>query len=297
LLDNKNKFCKVWENKHYDKTIKGNERYVLEQITQYAITSNSDNDNTPIIHIRFDIQNFDQNVVNDFITFIVDKFKLKGIPSINNISAISEKRVISFDNENQEMEKTKQHIIYTAGANLHEIRYFNGIDINKTICNDIITMYETFGIEAARATLVREIIYAYELAGSGVNYHHVSLLVDLMTINGHMTSIDRHGMNKSDVGPLSKASFETPVDKLQTAAVFGEVDNMNGVSSRIMAGLVVKGGTGLCNVLLDTEAIQNSEFMISAAQKYTRNYNEIVENNIMADLINRDEEDEGFVPM
>lgn len=296
LLDIKSKFCKVWENKHYDKTIKGNEKIVLEQITQYAIISNSDNDQIPIIHIRFDIQNFDQNIVNDFITFVVDKFKLKGIPAITNISAISEKRVLSFDNENQDMEKSKQHVIYTAGANLYDIRYFNGIDINKTICNDVVAMYETFGIEAARATLVREIIYAYELAGSGVNYHHVSLLVDLMTINGYMTSIDRHGMNKSDVGPLSKASFETPVDKLQTAAVFGEVDNMNGVSSRIMAGLVIKGGTGLCNVLLDTEAIQNSEYMISAAQKHAKDNVEIVENNIMLDLINRNDDEGGFVP-
>lgn len=298
LLDIKSKFCNMWERKHADKTIKKEERRVLERITQVAIISNTDYDKVPIIHIRFNIINFDINIVNDFIDHIIDKLKLKGISSITDISAINEERTLTFDNEINDIEKSKQYVIYTAGSNLYDIRYLNGIDINKTICNDVITIYETFGIEAARASLLREITYAYKYAGSGVNYHHISVLIDQMTFNGYMTSVDRHGMNKSDVGPLTKASFEKTVDHLQTAAMFGEVDHMNGVSSRIMTGLVVKGGTGLCNVILDTDMIQNSEFTEDIGQKYVTTYNEISENNVMVDLINKPEEESGmFIPL
>lgn len=297
LLDIKSKFCNIWEKRHSDKTIKKEEKYVFEKVTQIALLSNTDYDKIPIIHIRFDMTDFDMTILNDFIDYIIDKFKLKGIASISNISAINEERVLTFDNENNDIEKKKQYVIYTMGINLYDIRYINGIDINRTICNDVIAMYETFGIEAARSTLLREIIYAYERAGSSVNYHHVSVLIDLMTFNGYLTSIDRHGMNKSDVGPLSRASFEKTVDQLETAAVFGEIDHMNGVSSRIMAGLVIKGGTGLCNVILDTEMIQNSEFTEDIGQKYVKTYNEISGNNFMTDIINRTEENDMFIPV
>ena len=299
LLDIKSRFCSMWERRHSDKGIKKEERHVFEKITQVAILSNTDYDKTPIIHVRFYMTDFEESIVNDFIDHVVDRFKLKGIPSITNISAINEERVLTFDNENNDIEKKKQYVIYTVGTNLYDIRYLNGIDIYKTICNDVVAMYETFGIEAARATLLREIIYAYERAGSGVNYHHVSVLIDLMTFNGYLTSIDRHGMNKSDVGPLSRASFEKTVDQLITAAVFGEVDHMNGVSSRIMAGLVIKGGTGLCNVILDTDMVQKSEFTEDIGQKYIKTYNEIGKNNVIADILDRPAEEtpDIFIPV
>lgn len=298
LLDIKSKFCNAWEKRHSDKSLKKEEKYVLEKVIQLAILSNTDYDKIPILHIRFDMLDFDISTLNDFIEYVIDKFKLKGISSISNISTINEERVLAFDNENNDIEKKKQYVIYTMGTNLYDIRYLNGIDINRTITNDVIAMYETFGIEAARSILLREIIYAYERAGSGVNYHHVSVLIDLMTFNGYMTSIDRHGMNKSDVGPLSRASFEKTVDQLQTAAIFGEIDYMNGVSSRIMAGLVIKGGTGLCNIILDTDMIQNSEFTEDIGQKYVKTYNDISGNNIMSDIINRTtEENDMFIPV
>jgi DNA-directed RNA polymerase II subunit RPB1 len=298
LLDIKSKFCNMWEKRHSDKSIKKEEKHVLEKVTQIAILSNTDYDKVPIIHIRFDMIDFNMTTLNDFIDHVVDRFKLKGIPSITNISAVNEERVLTFDNENNDIEKKKQYVIYTMGINLYDIRYLNGIDLNRTISNDVIAMYETFGIEAARATLLREIIYAYERAGSGVNYHHVSVLIDQMTFSGYMVSIDRHGMNKTDVGPLSKASFEKTVDVLSTAAVFGEIDHMNGVSSRIMAGLVIKGGTGLCNVILDTDMIQNSEFTEDIGQKYVKTYNDISGDNFMSDVMNKptDEESDMFVP-
>ena len=41
-----------------------------------------------------------------------------------------------------------------------------------------------------------------------MNYRHLSLLIDTMTYKGQLMSIDRHGINRGDVGPLAKSSFE-----------------------------------------------------------------------------------------
>jgi hypothetical protein len=45
-----------------------------------------------------------------------------------------------------------------------------------------------------------------------------------MTRAGKLMSADRYGINKNDIGPLAKASFEETEKILLRAAVFGEVD-------------------------------------------------------------------------
>jgi DNA-directed RNA polymerase II subunit RPB1 len=80
-----------------------------------------------------------------------------------------------------------------------------------------------------------------------------------MTNNGNIIAINRHGINRLDTDPLSKASFETTVDLLLNAAMFNETDHMRSVSSRIMGGLTIKGGTCLCELIMDNNMLENSE--------------------------------------
>ena len=111
-----------------------------------------------------------------------------------------------------------------------------------------------------------------------------------MTNVGTLTSIDRHGLNKLDTDPFSRASFEKTVEQLINAAVFNEVDHMKSVSSRIMAGLCIKGGTGLCNLILDKELLENSEYTTDIGQLYKKTYNDIsVKSHIEID-------DDVFIP-
>ena len=51
-----------------------------------------------------------------------------------------------------------------------------------------------------------------EGGSGGINYNHLSLLVDFMTHTGDITSIDRHGLGKLDIDPMSKASFEKTME-------------------------------------------------------------------------------------
>jgi hypothetical protein len=68
-------------------------------------------------------------------------------------------------------------------------------------------------------------------------------------------SVDRYGINKLDIGPLAKASFEETERILLKAAVFGEMDPVTGVSANIMAGQPIRGGTAFSDILLDEVAL------------------------------------------
>lgn len=262
LLDIQSKFCDMWESRFQDlKKISKEERSVLEKITRCGIVSNSDNDPTPVIHIRFDMNDFTIDTINSFIDSIIDNLKMKGINNISDVFDPSEEAYIDMDNAEHEIKNSKEYVIFTSGINMYDIRYINGIDISRTICNDVMQIYDIFGIESARIALLREITTMLERAGTFVNYHHLSVLVDLMTRDGFMISIDRHGMGRTDAAPLGKVSFEKPVEQLLIASVFNEEDPLHGVSARIMTGNVIKGGTGLCDLIFNSEMIEKSEFI------------------------------------
>jgi DNA-directed RNA polymerase II subunit RPB1 len=281
LLDIKSQFCFTWEKRYQDiKTLKRENKQLIEKVTQLAILSNTDNDDVPVIHLRFDLQNFNHLTLVNFMNMFVDDFKLKGMPNIDDIigDKAAEERYLSFDNEDKSLEKKSEYMIITKGINMNAIRNIIGVDLNRTYCNDIITTYEVFGIEAARNLIIREIIDVLQKNGSSTNYQHVSIFGDLMTNIGTLTSIDRFGLNKLDTDPLARASFEKTVDQLVTAAIFNEVDYMKSVSSRIMAGLCIKGGTGICNLVLDKDLLENSEYTTDSSQLYNKTYEDITVN-------------------
>ncbi len=53
-----------------------------------------------------------------------------------------------------------------------------------------------------------------EFDGSYVNYRHLAILCEVMTCRGHFMAITRHGINRTDHGPLQQCSFEETVDIL-----------------------------------------------------------------------------------
>ena len=88
-------------------------------------------------------------------------------------------------------------------------------------------------------------------AGSSLNPRHIQVLVDTMTFSGNIMSIDRFGINRSNYGPIAKASFEEMTDQLYRSAIFGEVDNCNGVSANVLFGQEANCGTGCSDILFD----------------------------------------------
>jgi DNA-directed RNA polymerase II subunit RPB1 len=150
----------------------------------------------------------------------------------------------------QEYQKIEQYVVDTVGTNLLEILGTPGVDQRRTFSNHILEINQVLGIDAARNSIIRELEDVFE---TYINYHHLSLLADKMTSRGVPISIDRHGVNKSDSGPLAKASFEETDTVLLNAAQMGELDPVTGVTANIMFGQPIPGGTGMSQVLLDED--------------------------------------------
>ena len=67
-----------------------------------------------------------------------------------------------------------------------------------------------------------------------------------MTFKGQVLGITRFGISKMRDSTLMLASFEKTTDHLFDAAYRGAVDNICGVSEKIIMGKPVSLGSGLC---------------------------------------------------
>jgi len=285
LLDIKTKFMSYWYyNSQNTKSMKKIEKEIFTRINRLAILSSSEDNKEQIIHIRFSLNSFDYGILSDFLTLILDQISLKGMDNILGTFLIEDENIIEFK-EDGSLTTEKENVVVTEGINLHHLKKFKNIDFTRTICNDIHTTLKNYGIEAARTILMKELINTFASGGiDNINHNHLSLLVDFMTSNGEITSIDRHGLGKLDVDPLSKCSFEKTMDHLVQASVFNETDHCKSVSSKIMVGQVIPGGTGAFNLVLDTEKLVNSEYTTDEANKYGE-YKNIESDPLMLDII------------
>jgi len=179
---------------------------------------------------------------------------IRGIKGIEGSRVGNNNQAWAYNEKEEKLVRTPEYYIDTDGINLQAILALPEVDQTTTRSVDVWEMYETYGIEGARNTLLEEIRTVLRTNGAYVNYHNLSLLVDLMTHNGSLTSISRFGFNKLDKSPISKSSFEMTVEQLKLAALSNETDDMQNVSARIMFGQAIRGGTGKCDLVLDESA-------------------------------------------
>jgi DNA-directed RNA polymerase beta' subunit len=156
---------------------------------------------------------------------------------------------------------TKQDIwvLDTIGTNLLEILGLDYINASKTFSNDIVEIFNVLGIEAARQTILNELVEVIAFDGTYINYHNYSVLVDRMTYTNKMISIFRHGINNDNIGPIAKASFEETPEMFLKAARHAELDTLRGISANIMCGQEGLFGTSSFQVYLDIEQMQKME--------------------------------------
>lgn len=181
---------------------------------------------------------------------ILNSIVIRGVPGIR--AATFRKHADLLTNVDGEYKPIEQYVIDTDGTNFMEVMNHPAVDGSRIYSTHVHDIYSLLGVEATRACLLSELIGLFEEAG--VNYRHLGILCDIMTRNGRLMSIDRYGINKSDNGPLAKASFEETEKILLKAALFGEVDPITGVSANIMTGQAIRAGTSFTQILLDETA-------------------------------------------
>ena len=141
--------------------------------------------------------------------------------------------------------------IQTEGVNFEAAWAFEEglLDFNEVKCNDVYRILHTYGVEAARRSIVSEITAVFGVYGINVNLRHLNLIADFMTRNGEYVPMNRIGMNICS-SPLLQMSFETTCTFLTKAAQEGLMDNMDSPSARIVLGKVPRLGTGAFELMV-----------------------------------------------
>lgn len=262
LLTIKMGLAMFWEDITNDqKGYKKKEKELILGISTLCVFSSRESDDTITLDVRVDFKDYDMTTISDTNQFLRERFRIKGVPGVIKAMCKEELRK-SFHPNTGALVEEQEYVITIqtqSGSTMRNLIMYEEIDIIRTTTNDVFTIYQLLGIEATRSALIREINNVFSSEGHSINHQHVSILIDIMTHGGSVTPVNRYGINKLDTDPLSRASFEKTVDQLLQAAVFQEVDRVNSVSSRIMLGRVINGGTGMVSLLLDTERFEKTE--------------------------------------
>ncbi len=155
---------------------------------------------------------------------------LKGIKGI--------KRVVIRKEENGE------YVLYTEGSSLKEVLEIDGVDVTRTRTNNVNEIYEVMGIEAARKALIHEATETLKEQGLNVDVRHIMLVSDIMTVDGEVKPIGRHGISGEKASVLARAAFEVTVSHLLDSGMSGDVDELRGVTENVIVGQPIRLGTG-----------------------------------------------------
>lgn len=200
---------------------------------------------------------------------------VRGIPGLRTVNY--QKVADTVELKDGKYVPLEEYVLISDGSNFLDVLTHPDVDASRVISSNVHDMFENLGIEATRATFYKEITTLFAESGSSVNYRHVCVLLDKICCKGRTMSIDRYGINKNDIGPLAKMSFEQTEDIALRAAIFGERDPVLGISAKVMLGAPIKAGTSFSEILFDEiDAIHLSEStpeqrtpVISGPQQFT----------------------------
>lgn len=142
-----------------------------------------------------------------------------------------------------------EFIIITAGSNLKEAFATEYINSELTTTNNIYEVSLVLGIEAARQSIINEVFKVIENQGLNIDKRHMMLVADMMCNSGVIKGVTRYGVVSQKSSVLAKASFETPIKHIISAALVGEEDKLNSVVENVMLNQPVPVGTGLPGLL------------------------------------------------
>ena len=194
-------------------------------------------------------------MIKSFQDQLLNNIVLRGVKGIKKVMLRKIKNTLT--KSDGVYTKKDSWVLDTTGTNLVHMLGLDYIDSKRTISNDIQEVYRVFGIEAARQAIYNELAEVFD--DSPINYHHVSLLCDRMTVSSSMISIFRHGINSDDIGPIAKASFEETPEMFLKAARHAELDPMRGISANVMCGQEGYYGTSAFQVLVNIDEMMKQE--------------------------------------
>ncbi len=150
----------------------------------------------------------------------------------------------------------KHAAVQTEGVNFNAIWEISPATVlhNEIRSNDIYEILLTYGVEAARQSIVDEIKGVFGVYGIDVNPRHLSLIADFMTRTGSYIPMNRSGMLNCP-SPFVQMSFETTCSFLTKAAQDGLIDTLDSPTGQIVLGNAPKLGTGCFTLMVPMDKI------------------------------------------
>ena len=197
------------------------------------------------------IRKIDAKIEKDAVKVTLDEPGYKNIQNVNE--ALKKLKIKGIDGIKRVIirkEPKEGYVIYSEGSNLKEVLEIEGVDPYRKTTNDIHAVARELGIEAARNMIIQEAHNTLSEQGLNVDLRHIMLVADVMTADGTVRAIGRHGVSGEKSSVLSRAAFEITVSHLLLASQRGESDKLDGVAENIIVGQPVNLGTGAVELVM-----------------------------------------------
>ena len=143
------------------------------------------------------------------------------------------------------------YVLYTEGSNLQDALEIVGVNPHKIYTNNLREIYEVLGIEATRNAIIQEAMNVLNEQGMDVDVRHIVLVSDMMTADGTIRQIGRHGISGSKNSALARAAFEVTVNHLLGAGITGTRDPLSGITENVILGQLIPLGTGEVDLMFN----------------------------------------------
>lgn len=215
--------------------------------------------NSPLWLVRIRPVNMNNEIeVRSLPVKIMSKVMLGGIKGIEYAEP-SEINVPTVNDETGEIEYVKEWRVEAQGSSFDPDKgnisssflacaQIPMVDWNRSYTNHIMECNTVLGISACRSLILKELYTVLTADGSYVDIRHIQLLADNLTFRGYPMTTTRHGQNKTERGPLIRASFEGTADVLHKSAYFADEDHMLGFTQNLMVGQIPPIGTGMFGI-------------------------------------------------
>lgn len=144
-----------------------------------------------------------------------------------------------------------EFVLLTEGSNLQEALEVEGVNPHRIYTNNLREIYTVLGIEATRNGIVLEAMNVLKEQGLDVDVRHILLVADMMTADGAIRQIGRHGISGAKNSALARAAFEVTIKHLLGAGIAGTRDPLKGITENVILGQLIPLGTGSIDLLMN----------------------------------------------
>lgn len=150
--------------------------------------------------------------------------------------------------------ESDRYVMYTEGSNLQDALEIAGVNPHKIYTNNLREIFQVLGVEATRNAIIQEAMSVLNEQGMDVDVRHIILVADMMTADGTIRQIGRHGISGSKNSALARAAFEVTIKHLLGAGIAGTRDPLRGITENVILGQLIPLGTGAIDLLMNPQA-------------------------------------------